>query len=173
MLSAGLMDNETATALMVFRETHGGTLSGMTRYTDHLCVSIVLVSGSGINRMERRRGKAFAKRLFPISFSFLACTCGLSACVCTFVPCLVLCLAGLAGTTCQRLVTRARASPTIVSSSSSFCSMGTPPTIKAAVVSFRTSSSHSTKTLRTQAGGRAWGRSRRLFAHPARRLLRQ
>lgn len=36
MLSAGLMDNETATALMVFRETHGGTLSGMTRYTDHL-----------------------------------------------------------------------------------------------------------------------------------------
>ena len=36
MLSAGLMDNDTATALMDFRETHGGTLSGMTRYTDHL-----------------------------------------------------------------------------------------------------------------------------------------
>ncbi len=30
------MDNETATALMDFRESHGGTLSGMTRYTDHL-----------------------------------------------------------------------------------------------------------------------------------------
>ena len=36
MLSAGLMDSETATALMDFRENHGGTLSGMTRYTDHL-----------------------------------------------------------------------------------------------------------------------------------------
>ena len=30
------MDNETATGLMDFRESHGGTLSGMTRYTDHL-----------------------------------------------------------------------------------------------------------------------------------------
>ena len=166
MLSAGLMDNETATALMVFRAPHGGTLSGMTRYTDHLCVSIVLVSGSGINRMERRRGKAFVPNLF----SFLACTCGLSACVCTFVPCLVLCLAGLAGTTCQRLVTRARASPTIVSNNSFFCSTATPPTTKVAVVSFRTSSSHCTRIRQTQAGGRAWGRSRRLFARRARHL---
>ena len=48
----------------------------------------------------------------------------------------------------------------------------TPPTTKAAVVLFRTSSSHSTRTLRTQAGGRAWGRSRRRFALRARRLLR-
>jgi hypothetical protein len=31
MLSAGAMDEATATALMDFRENHGGTLSGMTR----------------------------------------------------------------------------------------------------------------------------------------------
>ena len=36
MLSAGFMDGATAAGLMVFREGHGGTLSGMTRYTDHL-----------------------------------------------------------------------------------------------------------------------------------------
>jgi hypothetical protein len=36
MLSAQFMDNVTARALMDFRETHGGSLSGMTRYTDHL-----------------------------------------------------------------------------------------------------------------------------------------
>ena len=36
MLSAGQLDPDTATALMDFREGHGGTLSGMTRYTDHL-----------------------------------------------------------------------------------------------------------------------------------------
>ena len=36
MLSSGAMDSEFATAMMDFRETHGGTLSGMTRYTDHL-----------------------------------------------------------------------------------------------------------------------------------------
>ena len=86
MLSAGLMDNETATALMVFRETHGGTLSGMTRYTDHLCVSIVLVSGSGINRMERRRGKAFVPNLFLISRLHVRFVC-----VCLYV-CSMSCL---------------------------------------------------------------------------------
>ena len=36
MLSSGFMDPTMAAALMDFRETHGGTLSGMTRYTDHL-----------------------------------------------------------------------------------------------------------------------------------------
>ena len=33
MLSSGFMDGETATALMEFRETKGGCLSGMTRFT--------------------------------------------------------------------------------------------------------------------------------------------
>ena len=36
MLSSGFMDAETSTALMDFRETRGGCLSGMTRFTDHL-----------------------------------------------------------------------------------------------------------------------------------------
>lgn len=85
MLSAGLMDNETATALMVFRETHGGTLSGMTRYTDHLWVSIVLVSGSGISRIGRRRGKAFVSDLISHLQVRLVCAC---LCVCA-MSCLV------------------------------------------------------------------------------------
>jgi hypothetical protein len=36
MLSSGFMDTATSIALMEFRETHGGMLSGMTRYLDHL-----------------------------------------------------------------------------------------------------------------------------------------
>lgn len=36
MLASGAMDPVVATALMEFRETNGGCLSGMTRYTDHL-----------------------------------------------------------------------------------------------------------------------------------------
>ena len=36
MLSAGFMAPGVAGALMNFREAHGGTLSGMTRFTDHL-----------------------------------------------------------------------------------------------------------------------------------------
>ena len=41
MLSAGLMADEVAEALMDFRENHGGTLSGMTRCVC-VCVSCVL-----------------------------------------------------------------------------------------------------------------------------------
>jgi hypothetical protein len=36
MLSAGFLTDDEARALAAFREGHGGTLSGMTRYTDHL-----------------------------------------------------------------------------------------------------------------------------------------
>jgi hypothetical protein len=36
MLSSGALDSEAATALMAFRESNGGCLSGMTRYSDHL-----------------------------------------------------------------------------------------------------------------------------------------
>jgi hypothetical protein len=36
MLSAGFMSPSMSIAMMNFRETHGGLLSGMTRYTDHL-----------------------------------------------------------------------------------------------------------------------------------------
>jgi len=36
MLSSGALSPADAASLMDFRETHGGTLSGMTRYTDHL-----------------------------------------------------------------------------------------------------------------------------------------
>ena len=36
MLSSGFMSDGEATALSRFRESHEGTLSGMTRYTDHL-----------------------------------------------------------------------------------------------------------------------------------------
>ena len=36
MLSSGFMSDGEAAALSVFRESHEGTLSGMTRYTDHL-----------------------------------------------------------------------------------------------------------------------------------------
>ena len=36
MLSSGFMTSEMSTALMDFRENKGGTLSGMTRFTDHL-----------------------------------------------------------------------------------------------------------------------------------------
>ena len=36
MLSSGFMTHDEAMLLSTFRETHHGTLSGMTRYTDHL-----------------------------------------------------------------------------------------------------------------------------------------
>ena len=36
MLSSGFMNSSTALALSNFRESHGGTLSGMTRFTTHL-----------------------------------------------------------------------------------------------------------------------------------------
>ncbi len=62
MLSSGALDAPTATALMDFREEHGGTLSGMTRYSDHL--DDMPADGYAVGALEADRLQSFLLLLY-------------------------------------------------------------------------------------------------------------
>ena len=62
MLSSGALDGATANALMDFREGNGGTLSGMTRYTDHL--DDMPADGYALGSLEADRVESFLLLLY-------------------------------------------------------------------------------------------------------------
>ena len=62
MLSSGFLSDELAVALMSFRETHGGCLSGMTRYADHL--DDMPAIGYAISSLEKDRTGQFLLQLY-------------------------------------------------------------------------------------------------------------
>lgn len=62
MLSSGFLDDPVAQALNDFRESHTGTLSGMTRYTDHL--DDMPASGYAHSAVSLRRTESYQALLF-------------------------------------------------------------------------------------------------------------